>query len=181
VNVYYTAVRRFDPSIGDEWVRYVDWSKLHHLREVISLDDMLCPSIFRQLTNEDWNHNVHENYKCDLMWDLAYVLARIDESPALNVLAVAQEPTAQEIAEFADPRFVFRGFDLVEVEGSTSALVNCGGFERAFAPSDLSDCGLIAEHSKAAEVQDKLWREYLEDHHANTDIWAIWQYRRPDR
>ncbi len=121
MNVYFTAVRRFDPSIGDEWARYLDWSKLHHLREVISLDGILCPTIFRQLTREDWNHNVHENCKCDLMWDLDYVLARAAGSTALNVLAIAQQPAQAEVAEFSDPRFVFRGFDLVEVEGSTSS------------------------------------------------------------
>ena len=151
--------------------------KLSHLREVVSLDGILCRSIFQQITDEDWNHNVHENYKCDLMWDLDYVLARAAGSTALNVLAVAQEPVAADIAEFADPRFVFRGFDLVEVEGSISALLNCGGFEQAFVPSDLSDCGLIADYAKAADVQAALWREYPDEHHADTDIWAIWHYR----
>jgi hypothetical protein len=176
VNVYFTAVRRFDSSVGAEWDRYLDWSKLPHLREVISIDGILCPSIFRELTHEDWNHNVHENCKCDLMWDLNYVLARADDSTALNVLAIAQEPAQAEVAEFCDPRFVFRGSDLVEVEGSTSALVCCGGFDRALAPTDLSDCGLITDHARAADVQAALWREYPDEHHADTDIWAIWQY-----
>src|ERR1700722_19012455 len=32
VKAYYTAVRRFDSSVGAEWDRYLDWSKLPHLR-----------------------------------------------------------------------------------------------------------------------------------------------------
>jgi hypothetical protein len=176
MNVHFTAVRRFDPSVGKKWNDYLEWSKLHHLREAISLDGILCPSMFLELKDEDWKHNVHEDFKCHLMWDLDYVLARVGGSPALNVLAAAQEPAETELAEFADKRFVFRGFDLLGFEGGESALVDCGGFDRVLSPADLSDCGLITDYARAVEVQAKLPGEYPESHDAETEIWAIWQY-----
>jgi hypothetical protein len=53
--------------------------------------------------------------------------------------------------------------------------VNCGGFDRAFAPRDLSDCGLLTNHARASEVQDLPRAEYPDDPHADRDLWAIWQ------
>jgi hypothetical protein len=40
-----------------------------------------------------------------------------------------QNPSDDEVRSFSDPRFVFRGFDLVELKTGISALVNCGGFD----------------------------------------------------
>jgi hypothetical protein len=86
---------------------------------------------------------------------------------------------AAEVGSFADPRFVFRGFDLVELQTGFGALVNCGGFDRAFAPTNLSDCGLLADLAKALEVQDLLRAEYPDKPHADCDVWAIADDSRP--
>ena len=58
-----------------------------------------------------------------------------------------------------------------------SALVNCGGFDRAFASTDLSYCGLLTDHARASEVQDLLRAEYPDEPHADYDLWAIWRMK----
>ena len=86
-----------------------------------------------------------------------------------------QNPTEDEVRSFSDHRFVFRGFDLVELQTGISALVNCGGFPKAFSPADHSDCGLLTDHAKALSVQNLLRAEYPDEPHADCDVWAIWQ------
>lgn len=135
--VVYTAVRRFDPS-SDGWQKFIAWSGLTQFREVISLDGILCPSIFQDLTAEDWQHNVQEDFMTHLIRDLDYMVCKVGDDQQVNVLALLQNPTVEEFQSFSDPRFVLRGIDLVDVHGDISALVNCGGFPKAFQPFDLS-------------------------------------------
>jgi hypothetical protein len=97
----------------------------------------------------------------------------------VNVLALMQNPTEDEFRSFNDARFAFRGFDLVELQTGISALVNCGGFDRAFAPTELSDCGFLADHARALAVQERLRAEYPDEHHADCDLWAVWQMQVP--
>jgi hypothetical protein len=118
-------------------------------------------------------HNVHEDFKTHLFRDLDYLLCRVGDDEQVNALAVMHEPTTRELRSFSDPRFVLRGFDLTD--GSISALVHCGGFDKAFAKTDLSEYGLLTEHAKAWEVQRLLRREYPNEPHADCDVWAIWQ------
>ena len=168
----YSAVTRFDPD-RDDWQKYIDWSGLTHLREVISLDGILCPSVIQELTDEDWQFNVHEDYKTHLFRDLDYLLRKVAGNEQINVLAVMQEPTTKALRSFTDPGFVFRGFDLTD--GSISALVNCGGFDQAFKNKELSEYGLLTDHAKALNVQQLLRSEYPDEPHAECDVWAIWQ------
>jgi hypothetical protein len=51
--IYFTAVKRFDSSAGDSWEKFVNWSGLFNLTEVITLDCSLCPSLFLDLVRED--------------------------------------------------------------------------------------------------------------------------------
>jgi hypothetical protein len=172
----FTAVQQFDPSCGEQWRSYIEWSGLAQLREVVSLDGVLCPNLFQELIEEDWRHNVQEDFKTHLFVDLDHVLRRTKDSEGTNVLAVIENPTTDEISNFHHPYFVFRGFDLLEkVGGDVSALVNCGGLEKAFAGSELSACGLLTDHARALEVQRLLHTEYPGEHHADCDVWGIWQ------
>jgi hypothetical protein len=61
--VVYSAVKRFDPAWGDNWTKFVAWSGLTQLREVVSLDGILCPTVFQDLTAEDWRHNVQWDFQ----------------------------------------------------------------------------------------------------------------------
>jgi hypothetical protein len=170
----YSAVTRFDPNRGDDWQEYIEWSGLSHLREVLSLDSLLCPTIVETLTDEDWQYNIHEDHKTHLFHNLDYLLRRIAGNKQVNVLAVMHEPSAADVCSFVDSRFVFRGFDLIETDGGISALSNCGGFDKSFSSADLSEYGLLTDYAKAVDVQQLLIREYPEEHHAECDLWAIW-------
>ena len=177
--IIYSAVQRFDPACGDKWTKFIEWCGLTQLREVISLDGILCPSVIviDELTVEDWQHNVNENFKCHLFHDLEYLLGKVAGSDRVNVLALMQNPTEDEVRSFSDDRFIFRGFDLVELQTGISALVNCGGFPRAFASTDLLECGLLTDYAKAMIGQKLLRAEYPDEHHADCDVWAIWQMK----
>jgi hypothetical protein len=175
--VIYTAVKRFDPACGERWHGFIEWSGLTQLREVVSLDLMLCPPVSRELNAEDWRHNVQEDFKLTLFHDLDHVLRRVAGDDRVSVLALMQNPTDDEVRSFTDPLFVFRGFDLVELQTGISALVNCGGFNKAFAPTELSDCGLLTDHARALTVQKRLRAEYPDEPHADCDLWAVWQMK----
>jgi hypothetical protein len=178
--VIYSAVKRFDPACGENWTKFIEWCGLTQLREVVSLDCALCPSVIviDDLTAEDWQHNVNESFKCHLFHDLEYLLGKVAGTDRVNVLALVQNPTYDEIRSFNDPRFVFRGFDLVELQTGISALVNCGGgFDRAFSRGEHSDCGLLTDHARALVVQERLRAEYPDEPHADCDLWAVWQMK----
>jgi hypothetical protein len=162
-SVVYTAVERFDPESRPDWPKFVAWSRLTQLREIVSLDGILCPNVFHKLTAEDWKYNVHEDSRTHLFRDLDHVSTRVTDKP-VNVLALLEEPSADAVASFRDARFEFCGFDLIEEQGSISALTNCGGFDRAFEPSDLSECGLLVDHAKAVAVRQRLRAEYVAGH-----------------
>ncbi len=176
-SVVYTAVKRFDPETRPDWSQFIAWSHLTQLREVVSLDGILCPNWFHELIAEDWEHNVHENLKTHLFRDPDHVSART-AGQTVNVLALIEEPSTDAVESFRDPRFDFCGFDLVEEQGGISALVNCGGFEKAFQPGDLSDCGLLVDYAKAVTVRQLLRTEYPDEPHARCCIWAIWRMKR---
>ena len=173
----YSAVRRFDPSCGEPWQDFIKWSGLTQLREVVSLDSILCPRICEELTEEDWRHNVQEDHKLHLFYDLEYLLGRAAGTQGVNILALMQNPTEDDVRSFSDDRFAFRGFDLMDLQLGNSALVGCGGFPKAFSPDDLSECGLLTDHAKASLVQKLLRKEYPDCFDADCDVWAIWQMK----
>ncbi len=175
MTIAYTAVTRFGRDRGEDWRKFIEWSGLAQLREIISLDGILCSNAIDEMTDEDWQHNVHADHKTHLFRDFDYLRRKVTGIKGVHVLAVMQEPTTTDLSSFVDPRFVFRGFDLIETEGSISALVNCSGFDRAFSGTDLSEYGLLTDHSKALTVQELLRSEYPNEHHARCDRWAIWQ------
>jgi len=95
----------------------------------ISLDGVLCPKLVKELTEKDWEHNVHEDNRVDLFRDLDYVLQKFANDPSATIFAIMPNPTSAGLKSFSDPKFAFCGFDLVNSVGGISALVNCGGFE----------------------------------------------------
>ncbi len=175
--VVYTAVACFNPETRPDWATFVARSRLTQLREVVSLDMLLCPNVFHELAAEDWEHNVHEDQRLHLFHDPDYVSGRV-AGKAVTVLALIEEPSAGAVAAFRDPRFAFCGFDLIEEGGGISALTNCGGFDRAFLPTELSECGLLLDHARAVAVRQLLKTEYPDEPHASCRIWAIWRMKK---
>ncbi len=89
LKIWYTARQKFDPSDGQAWLDYIRWSKLTQLTEVVSLDTILCPSVINELTAEDWQRNVQENYHIFFFRDLDYLLSRVStQTQSVNILAV---------------------------------------------------------------------------------------------
>ena len=174
--VWYTALRKFGPG-SDGWASYLAWAKLPHLTEVVSLDIILCPPIIQELTVVDWQHNVQEDFKTVFFVDLDYLLSRVGDPAAANTIATIEEPELEDVESFRDGRFRFIGFDLIELPGTgVSALVNCGGFDRAFLPKDLNAYGLITDYAFARVVQRRLVEQYPGEHHAQCSLWAVWRY-----
>jgi hypothetical protein len=177
-SVVYTAVQRFDPETRSDWSKFIASMGPAHLREVISLDALLCPTFFQHLDDNDWKFNVQVDFKTHLFYDLEHVIVRA-AGENMNVLALIEEPLAEDVAGFHDTRFDFAGFDLVERDGGISAVTNCGGFQRAFKPTDLSECGLLPNYEKAVAVRALLRKEYPNEPHAtDCTLWAIWRLRR---
>jgi hypothetical protein len=99
---------------------------LPQLEEVVSLDSSLCPCAIGELERDDWKYNVQEDGLIDFFADLDYLLARVRDMEASNILAAVLNPPEECRELLADPRFEFKGYDLIGQ--GMSALTNCGGF-----------------------------------------------------
>ncbi len=173
--IWYTASERFDPSLGDEWAKYVAWANLPQLKECLSLDGTHRPKELSHPTDEDWKHNVHRNYCISYFWDLDYLLQRFEHRRGeLNILAFTLDPPFEVRDLSMDPRFEFQGYDLMDIY-EISAISNCTGFDEAFQRSDVSPVALFDTYDFARQAQKRLQEHYPDEHHAYCDVWAIWK------
>ena len=177
--MFYCAAKPFNHMDGDAWLSYVHWLGREDLRQVVTLDSILCPSLIQLETEEDWRYVVQEDFMLDFFHDLDYVLARTACIPTKNVLAAARNPTTTEVSGFLNPDFEFAGFDVVDVGGGISAILDCGGFPEVFSLSELSaNTGLICSLQRANQIRDTLARLYPDGDHTNCHVWALWRYLR---
>ena len=183
MRIGYRVAERFSPKSGSGWADYVKWSGLLHLTEVVGLDCSLCPCVLRECSNEDRSHLVHPEHIFACFDDLQYALRRtqgVFDARLHQVLALAREPAEEQLVGVELPDFRFMGFELIEESTSISALTNCGGFEGAFVPKDLSKSGLIFTASRAYEIRRELLALYPDEPHADCAVWAVWR-READR
>ena len=169
----FVAKRRFDPGSG-RWARYVDWSGLTQLTELVSLDEILCPTVPETLIAADWEYNVHADYETSHFHSLEYLRRRVASEPRLNILGVLRNPSANDLERVALPDG-FVGFDLLDIHGDVSALTNCGGFEGVFAGEELSEHGLLTDLERAYQVQRGLGALSPAESHTECHVWAIWR------
>ncbi|WP_314511506.1 hypothetical protein [Xanthocytophaga agilis] len=176
--IRYTAIEKFGPHNRESWINYVSWSKLCHLQEVISLDPMLCPSIVEADFEKDNEYLIWENFTSDQYSDLNYLKVKLKDTDnsLYHILAVVKEPE-QGCERIALANAEFVGYDLVDTEGSASALTNCGGFEETFSPKDLNVYGLIPFYEKAYSIREALIKNNPHEHHADCYVWAIWRIK----
>lgn len=183
MKLHYALTETFDDRDGDTWVRYIEWSGLDHLEEVVSLDSMLCTSVIKY--EEIQNPDSPVIYgPLPMSSKLDYVFQKFDEiatSQRVNLLALQRCTDEGPPTENVPAGFSFVGFDLNEDGGSISALLNCGGFDKAFRGEELSPSGLLTDLRRALQVQSDLRRHYPDEPHAFCEIWAIWRLedRRP--
>lgn len=172
---WFIAVERFTPDDGESWQKYIAWSGLGQLDEVVSLDSMLCRPILSEMKDEYWDHVVNEDYMLDYFVDLDFMLRQLPDRSACNVLCVYRNPPHDPVAPPGPLRFEFLGYDLVDQQGTASALTNCGGWPGIFDNAELSAKGLLPSRARAFDVQRRLRDAYPDDGHANCDVWAIFR------
>lgn len=175
----YLVTERFGPGRGAEWDRYVEWSGLRHLTEVVSLDSMLCPPAISEIAPWDWPHIVNEDFMLQYFLDLDYLKRRVGEIGPRNLLCVYRNPDVDPVPAEGPEHFVFEGYDLVDVHGDVSALTNCGGFPNAFRNEELSPHGLLPSRGRAIDVRRALQTQYPNERHAKCHVWAIFRAQRP--
>jgi hypothetical protein len=170
---WFIATERFGPWDEDRWARYIEWSGLIQLDELVSLDAMLNPPVLRAMKDSYWP-KVPENWRMfGLFTDLDFLRKEITGVARCNLLCVFRNPSEAPVLPSTPIEFELLGYDLIEVEGSTSALSNCGGFPQAFSDVELSKNGLLPSHLRACQVQESLRALYPLEDHADCDVWAI--------
>jgi hypothetical protein len=172
---WFIATEKFSAHWGDAWWKYIEWSGLRQLDELVSLDPMLCPTLFKTIKEEYWPHIVYEDYALDYFVDLDFLLdqLRLANASDYNLLRVVRNPCNDPTPDGGSIVFEFLGYDLVDISGSASALTNCGGFPLAFASDELSSKGLLTNLARALQVQANLRASYPTEDHANCHLWSI--------
>ena len=178
--VWYTAREIFDSEHGVDfsWDKYIEWSKLIHLTEVVSLDGLLNALVFKPdlSSEEDWKYIVRKERMITQFFNsMDYVLEKIKDKEYYNLLAVIREPNESKTDLSTD--FDFVGYDLTERGGNISALTNCGGFDESFLPDDLNEFGLIPEWTKAKKIQKDLKINNPEEPHADCYLYEVWRHK----
>lgn len=170
---WYIATETFTPRGGEAWEKYIAWSGLAQLDEVVSLDPMLCPTLLPEIRDEYWPHIVDEDFMLSFFTDLEFLLARVSGIAERNLLCVHRDPPHPPAPYTGRVNFEFLGYDLVDIQASASALTNCGGFPDVFDNAELSSKGLLTSHARALHVQSELRARYPDEPHANCHVWAV--------
>jgi hypothetical protein len=98
----FIATETFTSRDSEVWAKYVSWSHLSHLAEVVPLDPMLFfPTLLPEIKDVYWPHIVNENFMLNFFVDLEFLFEQLPNT------------------------------DLVDVEGSANALTNCRTLGRA--------------------------------------------------
>lgn len=169
---WFIATETFTSHDIESWAKYVSWSHLGHLDEVVSLDPMLCPTLLPEIKDEYWPHIVNEDFMLNLFVDLDFLLEQLPQNTEHNLLCVYRNPGDPPPYELPIG-FEFLGFDLVDVEGSASALTNCGGFPDVYDNRELSPQGLVPSYTRARQIQAELRSKHPDEHHADCHLWGI--------
>lgn len=179
MKLLFAARDKYDENTNDEFSleKYKDWSKLYHIDELVSLDAMLNKNLVEPNydNEEDWK-NIHivNMVQTEFYNNLEYVLNKISLNTKFNLLAIEIEPN-HERSNYDLVDYEFIGYDLLDQDYSISALTNCGGFDESFLPADLNNKGLIDRLDKAKDIQRKLLENNPEEHHADTNVIAVWR------
>ena len=170
---WFIATETFDGSCGHNWKKYVAWSGLKQLDEVVTLDQNLCPPVLTTVKDEYWPYIVNEDFMTNFFLDLQFLLQEISSIRQRNLLCVYRNPPGPPPPYQGPVSFGLLGYDLVDVHGNISALVNCHGFPDVFANGELSSKGLLTSHERALQVQSELQSRHPGESHANCHVWAI--------
>lgn len=179
MKILYTARGTFDEHYGKEaWEDYLVWNKTPQMKECVTLDGSLGDLIFEPYqTKEDWDFvDIDPDFEflTDLFTSHEYVLTKVDANTVFNFLAVVREPE-EKCENIELDGFEFVGYDLLEKDGHTSSLTNCGGFDEMI--EFQNEYGLINDFDKAQELRKLIYENYPGEPHADCKIFAVWRHK----
>lgn len=177
-NIGYRVVQRYSPDTIPDWAKFVRFSGLAHVHEVVGLDSLLCAQLRPERSDEDWKHAVMPEFVDGLYDAPEYALARLGgefSSQSHQLIAVARDPDTAGLRAVELAGFDFLGLELIEEETEISALTNCGGFDGAVAPDALNEFGLVSQLVDAQALLDALRSAFPLEPHANCKVWAVWR------
>src|ERR1700760_2033422 len=92
---WFIATKPFGPGDGEVWRRYVEWSGLSQLRELVSLDEILCPTVLPDIHDRYWPHIVNEDFMLRYFRDLTFLQKELGGArTGHHLLCVYRDPPA---------------------------------------------------------------------------------------
>jgi hypothetical protein len=182
MKLLYAAMGVFNKSTlerGLSWDKYIKWSKLIQLTEVVSFDGILNQSLVEPdyANSEDWNFiHCHGIQQTGFFTTQEYVLRKSRKKDKFNFLTVVLNPD-QSCQDPIVEDFEFVGYDLMDQQFGNSALTNCGGFDETFLPEELNQYGLIDDYIKVYDIRKRLLENNPEERHADTNVIAMWRHK----
>ncbi|RZF62341.1 hypothetical protein [Sphingobacterium corticibacterium] len=177
----YTARATYDRTYDEDgmsWDKYIAWSKLNHLTELVSLDGMLNETLVEPDYDnaDDWNFiHIVAQYQTGFFTTFDFVIKRLKTKGRFNLLTVLIEPD-EDCKDINVDGYEFVGYDLLDQDFSTSALTNCGGFDETFLPTDLNEKGLVDDFAKTYDIKKRLLENNPNEYHADTNVIAVWRH-----
>jgi len=179
---WHTARAKFDNNYSGSdmpWEKYIEWSRLTQLTELISLDGMLNELLVKpdHSNEDDWNYIITDgDYETGFYKSRDYVLSKIDTNSKFNLIMAVKEPEA-ECSQMKIDDYDFIGYELLDEDYGISALSNCGGFDETFLPSELNQFGLISNRDNAFDIRKRLLENNPDEHHADCNVLAVWRHK----
>jgi hypothetical protein len=168
----YTIRERFTAEIQPRFQSYQSFSGFTAITELVTLDSMMCPEVIDELVDEDWHHNVYEDFRTSLFRDLDYLLSRgpLDRSRH-QIVAIRERPDGSESIPSGFERC---GHDIMDSYFGNSTLTNCGPVPEAFNPTDVNTYGLIDDRNTAYAIRDKMRILQPDDPHLGAcEVWLL--------
>lgn len=89
---WFLATQSFTSDDGERWRDYVAFSGLTQLREVVSLDGLLCPTVLPEVRDDFWPHIVAEDSMLHFFLDFDFLMRQAAAIERQNVLCVFRNP-----------------------------------------------------------------------------------------
>lgn len=171
--VWYGAFLILDKRRGKFFEGYLNFAGLDQREEIITLDGMLCPSIF-EIDDEGWNY-LHNNICIsDLYSDAAYTSKRMEGRDDANLLAVVLEPQVNKSAKELIQNGKFIGYDIMDVDWGISILTNCG-CNKVMGSVGRNNYGLVDDFELTYSLRDENARVYEGESHSDGYVCEIWK------
>ena len=173
----FTARERFGPDTHPEgWRGYLEFSGFRHIQELVSADSILCGDVITELVDEDWDHNVHADYRITLFTNFEYLARRTGvDLIKHNILGILERPTHENEKPPTD--FEHCGFDILDSYDSVSVLTNCGKYPGIMDPQEVNQFGLLSNLVRANTIGAKIRTAFPDENHCrDCRVWSIARY-----